>query len=807
MQGTANTHNQDYTYKKIGDTVHIKHLVQVSSMMTHEFPGVGGAVVALPKVFENVKVTLDSLGYTGAVPVAKDTVAAGQPLASKGFIQKIGVSYQKQDRNLVTNCAQIDDADSGIAAADQDKTAAWHKRHGLSADAAQYFKDRRKTLLKRLCEPSATAQTLSPQELADIQKLPEVDKKNICLVDEKLYTGQCPTDGMFPPEEVGYLATDSDIVAPGANAKHYRAIYLSTLDFAKPPVVYNYYIEADIKVTAKDMYLPLAVHAPMWKCSDSASGSYEEGCQHILEYYWGRPGILPNYTDPQDMEKVKAGLTPDGVDWEAPDVIKAGGEQFPFLKKIRATKDYDLTRIAGDGIERADDIPNVMKVRDTGGKEHLLGFKCTGYVCLDPEQTSFLEAYNDVTHTVDSIDNHPELDDPQVIAKLEKAWITSYLPHIMKLSDEEFANTGDFRYRFMPATCLGAACSNDAQFMQVYRDITGKNTFSPADHPELADVNSQNKLKWAYFSVNDHPELQDRALQDTLKKDYPLSRVPALVKGVDTDGFATLIAASCTIRECSAEYWQNDGEFQTKYQQVTGKAFDPSQHPELQSTAAQWELLRQWLRMRLPYKGADTTESTPISESMYFSSLDAAKVLRPLYTWLKPYDCANTFGLHFRPNTSVILSRPDEDGNDMGLIHIEPEHSNPNDKVDPQPKPQPTPTPTESITPIPPGEDTPTLTPSGSNTPTPGEDTPPGGSQPAPTPTVSETPTPSPTPTDKKSTPVPNPSHDPIPSPSKTPEKTPLPQTGLHRTGAIVTTSALLIALGFALLAIARKTR
>ena len=62
--------------------------------------------------------------------------------------------------------------------------------------------------------------------------------------------------------------------------------------------VYTFTIEGDVKVESETTVLPIRVTNKLWKCSQEGvgPGSYEEGCQSLQEYAWGRTGELPEYS-------------------------------------------------------------------------------------------------------------------------------------------------------------------------------------------------------------------------------------------------------------------------------------------------------------------------------------------------------------------------------------------------------------------------------------------------------------------------------------------------------------------------------
>lgn len=81
----------------------------------------------------------------------------------------------------------------------------------------------------------------------------------------------------------------------------------------------NLTIKGDVKVDpdVEEFYLPIKAETKRWKCSEESnlSGSYEEGCQSLKEYFWGRTGKLPKYdiNDKEVNAEIAANLTEHGL--------------------------------------------------------------------------------------------------------------------------------------------------------------------------------------------------------------------------------------------------------------------------------------------------------------------------------------------------------------------------------------------------------------------------------------------------------------------------------------------------------------
>ena len=72
--------------------------------------------------------------------------------------------------------------------------------------------------------------------------------------------------------------------------------------------VYTFEVTGTVAAGAEDSYVPIRAENMMWKCSQEGggAGSYEEGCQSLKDYPWGRTGELPPVTTPEQSEAVKS---------------------------------------------------------------------------------------------------------------------------------------------------------------------------------------------------------------------------------------------------------------------------------------------------------------------------------------------------------------------------------------------------------------------------------------------------------------------------------------------------------------------
>lgn len=64
------------------------------------------------------------------------------------------------------------------------------------------------------------------------------------------------------------------------------------------PGVWTFHVTGTVETTTDDMWIPIRAMNKGWRCfhEGGGAGSYEDGCQSLAEYSWGRTGELPPTT-------------------------------------------------------------------------------------------------------------------------------------------------------------------------------------------------------------------------------------------------------------------------------------------------------------------------------------------------------------------------------------------------------------------------------------------------------------------------------------------------------------------------------
>ena len=127
-------------------------------------------------------------------------------------------------------------------------------------------------------------------------------------LDEYDYFAYYPDETFVSQEDAKKAITDEKIINDDSeNGDINNKLY----DFYEIPAVSGAYglvtlkVSGDVKVDpdVDEAYLPIKAENKLWKCSQEGggAGSYEEGCQSLREYHWGRTGGIPKY-DVNDKE-------------------------------------------------------------------------------------------------------------------------------------------------------------------------------------------------------------------------------------------------------------------------------------------------------------------------------------------------------------------------------------------------------------------------------------------------------------------------------------------------------------------------
>lgn len=380
--GGANTCNGDYCVKKVGDKVHISTKIQLAYNMHSSSHGqtARGAAIVFPKIFKNPKLYVDSVVLkknpikhssschnfdTGEnIPCDVDRFPTGNPVRTDKTI-KTTVNWEVKNRpgafdnNLMwnwtsdfrdfqssRNCVfsekqlkMLDRSPYVSAGVYYDWREPWEEPPTVCPDSTEFdeFVAKESALVNKMKQLSEThdlsfandATNDDPNGGAYLRAL--VFDRLLSGGENTVYSGDM--DNATMPEgflsQVGSFGGGYDDKFPSRFDGKYQAFVIDPIPYVS---LTNYRLEADVDVDKAEMYLPVFVKNGLWKCSQEggSSGSYEEGCQSLVEYPWNRIVDLPNYDDPKDIELMKKRLTKDGMSWGDDGVeAVAATDEFP----------------------------------------------------------------------------------------------------------------------------------------------------------------------------------------------------------------------------------------------------------------------------------------------------------------------------------------------------------------------------------------------------------------------------------------------------------------------------------------------
>lgn len=379
--GGANTCNGDYCVKQVGDKVHVSTKIQLAYNVRssdHEQTARGAAIV-FPKVFKNPKLYVESvvlknnpIKYPDScynfdthedVPCDREESPANDYVRTDKPI-KTTVNWEVKNHQDASGENLMFDWGYEFRNFQASRDCTFSKEQLKRLDHSPYvsagiYYDWRNPWEEppAVCPDSAEFDELVAKESALVDKIKQLgetyglsftngstgDDPNggaylRALVFDQLLSGGENTvyssdmDNAALPEGLlsqvasfGYL---DDKFPPRFDGK-YQAFVINPIFGVS---LTNYRLEADVDVDKAEMYLPVFVKNGLWKCSQESGGvgSYEEGCQSLVEYPWNRIVDLPNYDDPKDVELMKKRLTKDGMSWGDDGVeAVAATDEFP----------------------------------------------------------------------------------------------------------------------------------------------------------------------------------------------------------------------------------------------------------------------------------------------------------------------------------------------------------------------------------------------------------------------------------------------------------------------------------------------
>ena len=319
--GLTNCKGGDVCVKKVGDELEVSYEVQFNNIVKSSDHGQTsrGSMIAFPSVIKDPKLEVvstsiehgDDSDYDTAkkankdnpYPVHKFDKPVEVPTPSFDELEKEGKEWNHGNVSFRVNQGDDEKSDSSYkkhSAYDEKKDGKWEDNdadffaaHASGEKIVKYVND-----LKDWAKNSG-------KDLEDDFQYTGVNEGKIRF-GYSLDTGEegapkIPGDfeAVSGSQEIGAMPLDSPY--------DYFLFHNNSLG------VQTYRITGKVKTESDLAYLPIRAKQNFWKCSQEGGfGSYEEGCQSLMEYAWGRTNdTLPSYSLKND-EVTKRNVRKDG---------------------------------------------------------------------------------------------------------------------------------------------------------------------------------------------------------------------------------------------------------------------------------------------------------------------------------------------------------------------------------------------------------------------------------------------------------------------------------------------------------------
>lgn len=318
--GITNCKGGDVCVKKVGDELEVSYEVQFNNIVKSSDHGqtARGSMIAFPSVIKDPKLEVISTSIEhgddsdfdtarkankdNPYPVHKFDNPVEVPTPSFDEIEKEGKKWERGNISFRVNQGDDEKSDSSYkkhSAYDKKKDGKWEDNdddffaaHASGEKIAQYVNDLKKESEKDKDKYSDDFKYTGINE-GKIRFDPDIADDESSLEKPK---DMIAVDGSH---EIGAMPLDSPY--------DYFLFHNNSLG------VQTYRITGKVKTESDLAYLPIRAKQNFWKCSQEGGfGNYEEGCQSLMEYAWGRTNdTLPSYSLKND-EFTKRNIKKDG---------------------------------------------------------------------------------------------------------------------------------------------------------------------------------------------------------------------------------------------------------------------------------------------------------------------------------------------------------------------------------------------------------------------------------------------------------------------------------------------------------------
>lgn len=227
------------------------------------------------------------------------------------------------------------------------------------------------------------------------------------------YFAYYPDETFVSLEDAKKAITDEKIINDDSeNGDINNKLY----DFYEIPAVSGAYglvtlkVSGDVKVDpdVDEAYLPIKAENKLWKCSQEGvgAGSYEEGCQSLREYHWGRTGGIPKY-DVNDKElnaELAKQYSSDGLSGNPMCAVTK-----PLGRKDKIGADVGYKRILNSSDWRTLDEEGYNSLRDDRGYKFFEEYSEPGYYRINTDGDE-IYSVGDMYARIFTLAAHPIVD-------------------------------------------------------------------------------------------------------------------------------------------------------------------------------------------------------------------------------------------------------------------------------------------------------------------------------------------------------------------------------------------------------------
>lgn len=302
--GMVNCSSGDFCVKKVGDELEVSYDIQMSNVVKSSDRGqtARGSMIAFPSVIENPKLEVvstsidhkDDSDFEKAKKATKDN-----PYPVHEFNTPVEVPLRTpEDIKEESGFAGANIRFRVDQGADTNKDSSYNKDFEDDNNGTGFF------------AAHFDGQKLSDDFKKAKKKAQEAGKLEEILNSNDSYTNiheHYMTGAHYPS---GFL---EDYLGEKEVPKEYDDIYTGSYgigtmheDHPYDFLIFNndsmgvttYRLTGKVKTESDLAYLPIRAKQGIWKCSQEGGvGSYEEGCQNLMEYAWGRNyDALPEYS-------------------------------------------------------------------------------------------------------------------------------------------------------------------------------------------------------------------------------------------------------------------------------------------------------------------------------------------------------------------------------------------------------------------------------------------------------------------------------------------------------------------------------